>query len=110
MGVTQALLDMAVTKARESGAVAIRKINLVIGDLSSVLDNSVQFYFDFISQGTPAEGARLVFRRIPIGARCRRCSTEFSPSGDNWKCPQCLDAGIDIISGNEFFMESIEVE
>ncbi len=110
MAVTQALLEMSLTKARESGALAVRRINLVIGDMSSVLDDSVQFYFDFISQGSIAEGAKLVFKRVPIKARCRQCGSEFNPGGDNWKCPQCLAPQIEIISGNEFFMESIEVE
>jgi hydrogenase nickel incorporation protein HypA/HybF len=110
MGITQSLLDMSVGKAREAGASAVKRINLVIGDMSSVLDDSVQFYFDFISQGTIAEGAKLIFKRIPIKARCRQCGAEFSPGADSWKCPQCQDLGIEIIAGSEFYMESIEVE
>jgi hydrogenase nickel incorporation protein HypA/HybF len=110
MGVTQALLEMSINKANEAGAKAIRQINLVIGDMSSVLDDSVQFYFNFLSQGTLAEGARLVFRRIPIEARCRQCKHDFNPVGDKWKCPQCGNGAIDIIAGSEFFMDSIEVE
>jgi hydrogenase nickel incorporation protein HypA/HybF len=110
MGITQSLLDMSVSQAREAGAAAVKQINLVIGDMSSVLDDSVQFYFDFISKGSIAEGAKLVFKRVPIKARCRKCGTEFNPGGDNWKCPACDDLGIEIISGSEFYMESIEVE
>ena len=62
MGITQALLDMSVSKAQEAGASSVKQINLVIGDMSSVLDDSVQFYFDFLSKGSIAEGARLSFQ------------------------------------------------
>lgn len=110
MAITQALLDMAVSKAQESGAQTIKQINLVVGDMSSVLDESVQFYFDFLSKGSIAEGARLIFKRLRIKARCRKCGTEFNPGGELWKCPQCEDQGIEIIAGSEFYMESIEVE
>jgi hydrogenase nickel incorporation protein HypA/HybF len=110
MGITQALLDMSVSKAQEAGASAVKQINLVIGDMSSVLDDSVQFYFDFLSKGSIAEGARLVFKRISVTARCRACGAEFSLAKDNWRCPQCSEVGIEILGGHEFYMESIEVE
>jgi hydrogenase nickel incorporation protein HypA/HybF len=110
MAVTQSMLDMAVVKAREVRATAITRINLVIGDMSSVLDESVQFYFNFVSKGTLAEGAQLVFQRIAIQARCRKCGAEFQPGADHWQCPGCGDTGVEIIAGSEFYMDSIEVE
>jgi hydrogenase nickel incorporation protein HypA/HybF len=110
MGITQSLLDMSINKAREAGAAAVKQINLVVGDMSSVLDDSVQFYFDFLSKGSIAEGAKLVFKRVPVKARCRKCATQFFPGGETWKCPQCNDLGVEIIAGSEFYMESIEVE
>jgi len=109
MAITQTMLDMAVNKAREAGATAITQINLVIGDMSSVIDESVQFSFNFVCKGTLAEGARLNFKRIPIVVRCRSCGWEFTPAAANWKCPKCGEAGIEVIAGQEFYMESIEV-
>ncbi len=110
LGITQQILDIALDKARENGAGAVKQIDLVIGDLSSVIDDSVQFYFDFLSKGTAAEGARLIFRRLPIKIRCRRCSREFEVAGEDWNCPQCRQMDCQIISGDEFYLESIEVE
>lgn len=110
LSVTQQILDIAVDKAKETGAAAVKQINLVVGDLSSVIDESVQFYFDFLSAGTLAEGAKLIFRRVPIKVRCRRCSREFTASGEDWTCPQCRQMDCQIIAGDEFYLESIEVE
>ena len=95
------------SKASEAGATAIKQINLVIGDMSSVVDDCVQFYFDFLSKDTLAQGARLSFKRIPIKVRCRQCSHEFTPAAEDWKCPQCESTGIEVIGGSEFFLESI---
>jgi hydrogenase nickel incorporation protein HypA/HybF len=110
MSISQALLDMAVDKAGEAGAASIKQINLVIGEMSSVIDESVQFYFDFLSKGTPAEGALLTFKRLPVRARCRACSTEFQPEGEIWRCPQCGEQNFELCGGSEFYMDSIEVE
>ena len=110
LSITQQMLDIAVKKAEETGATAIKKINLVIGDMSSVIDDSVQFYFDFLAKDSLAEGARLYFQRLPLKVRCRRCGHPFTPAGRPWECPQCHEWDIEVITGNEFYLDSIEVE
>ena len=81
---------------------------LVIGTLSSVVDDSVQFYWDFVSEGTAAEGAILHFRRIPAELACQACGQTYSPD-ENLTCPVCESSNIQIISGQEFFLEAIEI-
>jgi hydrogenase nickel incorporation protein HypA/HybF len=110
LAITEEILRIAVEHAERAGATRIVDINLVIGELSSVVDDSVQFYFDFISPGTVAEGAELHFRRVPARLRCRACGHEFEPESTDWRCPSCQTMGGDVIGGREFNMESIEVE
>jgi hydrogenase nickel incorporation protein HypA/HybF len=87
----------------------IREIVLVIGNLSSFIDESIQFYFDKLTESTPLEGAKLSFKRIPVKLRCYRCREEFIPD-EEYICPYCKSIGGDIIEGREFYIESIEVE
>jgi len=110
MAVTQSVLDIAVKHAQRSGATRITQINLVIGELSGVMDDSVQFYFGFLSRDTMAEGANLVFDRRPAVYRCRECETDFHPDGSDWNCPACGELAFEVVSGREFRIESIEVE
>ena len=110
LGVTQNILQIALEHAQKAGAKKIRSINLVIGGLSGVIDESVQFYFDFVSKETMAEGAKLVFKKVPVRFRCRACGKEFDFHGEDWACPGCQSPGPEILTGREFFMESIEVE
>ncbi len=110
LAVTQGMLSVALEHAAKAGATKIRHINLLIGDASGIVDDSVQFYFDFVSKGTPAEGAILHFERVPTRFRCHNCETEFSPGNKQWACPQCGELSIDIVAGREFYVESIEVD
>jgi Zn finger protein HypA/HybF involved in hydrogenase expression len=41
------MLDVVLEKAEEAHASKITAINLVVGDMASIVDDCVQFYFDF---------------------------------------------------------------
>jgi hydrogenase nickel incorporation protein HypA/HybF len=116
LAITQSMLEVALRHAQQAGAQRIVRINLVVGDLSGIVGESVQFYFDIISRGTLAEGAELVFRRVPAGFRCRACGAEYEPHAPGaapdmtWACPACGQLQPEVVGGREFLVESIEVE
>jgi hydrogenase nickel incorporation protein HypA/HybF len=107
--VTESILDIVLRHAKKANAVHIVKIHLVIGQMASIVDDSVKFYWDIISAGTPAEGASLSFRRINTRFQCTECGLKFSPTCNQFTCPDCESSRVIVISGNEFFVESIDV-
>ena len=108
--VTEHLLDITLEHAEKAMASRVLKVDLVIGDLTGFMEESIRFYFDILSEGTKAEKALLSIARVPVRARCGQCLTEFTPREGNWHCPQCEGSMKEIISGREFYVESIEVE
>lgn len=108
--ITESILTLALEKANEASAGKITRINLVVGELSGVVAECVRFYFDHISKDTPAAGASLSIETKPASVRCHQCHDVFKPEDGDWSCPKCHETGIDIISGRECYMESIEVE
>lgn len=109
LGITQNLLKLALDHAEPAGARQITALYLVIGELSSVVDDSIQFYWDFIAKGTIADGAQLHFERIPAAFQCEACGTEF-PRNEDYACPACGSRHVHVIHGEEFYLKSIEVE
>ncbi len=110
LAITQSMLDLVLEQAEKAGAREVGKINLVIGEMTGVVDECVQFYFDFLSKGTSAEGAALSFTRVPTTARCRGCDKAFELKEFDWACPYCQGNDVEIVAGKELFVESIEVE
>lgn len=108
--VTQSILEIALRHANSSNARKITSLNLVIGQLSSLVDDSIQFYWDMIAANTLAEGATLSFRRIETEFCCLDCQCKYSPGQDSFTCPACGGSKVKITAGEEFYLESIEIE
>ena len=111
LAVTEHLLQVVLTAAQCADAHAVTAIDLVVGDLSSIVDDSVQFYFDILSQETVAAGARLHFQREPAIATCSDCGaqTAVRPPIDP-RCPQCQGIHIQVTGGRDFRVASIDIE
>ncbi|MBP7962849.1 MAG: hydrogenase maturation nickel metallochaperone HypA [Caldilineaceae bacterium] len=111
LAITQSIIDLAIEAAKREDARAINQIDLVIGDLSSIVDDSVQFYFDILSKETLAAGATLHFRREPAIAHCLDCGaqTPVKPPVAAF-CPECDSQRIQIRGGKDFRMESIDID
>lgn len=110
LSITQSVLSITLEKANAVKASRVSQINLVIGELSGIVDDCVDFYFGFLAKDTIAAQASLSFRHPPTRLRCRNCATVFSPDNLDWACPNCHEPKIEILSGRECYVESIEVD
>jgi len=108
--ITQNILSIALEQAEAAKANKIVNINLTIGELTGIVDECVQFYFDLLSRDTIAAEASLSFNLIPTKLRCRNCTTTFSPDNLDWACPSCREQKIEIVAGRECSVISIEVD
>ena len=108
--VTEDILRIATEHAERAGARRITAVHLVIGQLAGFVDDSIQFYFDLLAPGSLAEGARLHIQRVPACLRCRACAAEFEPAELDWTCPRCGAIAGEVVTGKEFYVDSIEVE
>ena len=107
---TQSILTKALLKARESNARRIKSLHLVIGEISELDQNSIQNHWDELSRGTLAERAQLHFRLIKAEVQCMACFMKYTAIDGQIHCPYCGSYGAKILSGEEFFLESIELD
>ena len=108
--VTESILEIIQTEAEKAGARHVDKLTVIIGELTSFVDESIEFYFGELSRGTAAEGAKLAFENRKAKAVCRDCGSSFRPRLHAlFVCPQCGSAAFDLKQGNELYIESIEV-
>lgn len=110
LSVTEQVLSVVLRHADEAHAVRVTRIELVIGEMTGFVNDSIQFCFEALSPGTIAESAELVFRRVPVRLRCRACGSEFEPEDHDWRCPTCDAYAGDVLAGREFYIDNIEIE
>jgi hydrogenase nickel incorporation protein HypA/HybF len=110
LSVTEGLIQVVSDEVKKKNLSKVTGITLVIGDLTSIIDDSVQFYFDILSKGTALQGAVLFFKRIMPEYECRECKHVFAGRYVGSMCPKCGGKTVIASKGQEFFIESIEVE
>lgn len=109
MAIAEGILDIAFEYARRNEAKRVAKIGLLIGEMSGVETEALEFAFDALSKGTLAEGARLSITKVPLVGRCSSCKEERRIERYDFVCPSC--GGVtEIVSGREMKVGYLEME
>ncbi len=98
------------TAVKHAGGRRVSVVNLRVGQLRQVIPDTLEFYFEFVARDTVCEEARLEQEVIGARLRCRPCGLEWAIEIPAFRCPTCGGSEVEIASGDEFEVESIEVE
>ncbi len=111
LSITQGILDVALAAAAEAGARRILAIDMVVGELTGFVDDSIRFYFEWLSRHTPAEGAELRIHRRPAQGLCGECGHVFAVTVPLLPgCPVCGSGLVRVSGGHELHIASIEID
>ena len=105
----QSIFAKVLLKARESNQ-RVRSLRLALGDFAELDPASIQKYWQELSKGTLAERADLHFRSIKAEVQCMACFQKYHPHDGKIHCPYCGSFGAKILAGEEFYLESIELD
>ncbi len=106
----QSILAQALLEARESNAKRVRTVQVALGEISELDRDSIQKQWAELSQGTAAEQAQLRIRLIQAEVQCMACFAKYHPLNGQIHCPHCGSYGAKILTGEEFYLESIELD
>ncbi len=122
------------TAERHAAGRRVLLIELRLGELRQVVPESLAFYFEHVARGTLCEGATLEYETVPATLGCSECGATWpltatlgsgsatwgqTPPGGvrphvaarpSFRCERCGSADVEVQAGNEFEVESIEVE
>ncbi|HHH75931.1 MAG TPA: hydrogenase maturation nickel metallochaperone HypA [Phycisphaerae bacterium] len=107
MSIAVELLRQLEELADDRNLVKIEEVAVAAGKMRQVVPEALTVAFEAVAYGTVAEGAKLCIETVEIEANCRSCDLTFPASIDSYICPECNQADVDIIKGNEIILSSL---
>jgi hydrogenase nickel incorporation protein HypA/HybF len=110
MGIALQIVEITTASLpADLGEARVAAVNLKIGKLAAVVPESLRFCFDVAVKDTPLAGAKLVIEEVPVVASCKDCKTRWTIEEPVFICKTCQSGSLEILSGRELDIESIEV-
>ena len=103
----KAVFNKTLQKAQKSD---VARVNLALGEIAELDPNTIEKEWRELSKGTVLEQVPLRFRLITAEAQCMACFKKYHPVNGTIHCPHCGSFGARILSGEEFHVETIEMD
>ncbi|MEW5910504.1 MAG: hydrogenase maturation nickel metallochaperone HypA [Thermodesulfobacteriota bacterium] len=111
MGIALEILKIVTASIpQDMNNATVSTVKLKVGKLSAVVPESLRFCFEIAAQDTPVAKARLEIEEIPVMIKCKTCNALWEINEPAFGCKACGRGSIEVISGRELDIESIEVE
>ena len=110
LSLASAMVEQLQAAALREGASRIVAVEVVVGALSGVEREPLEFCFPVAAEGTLAEGAELRVEEQDIRVRCGACGEEGSPEPPGLACPSCASLAVEVLAGREFKVRAMEVQ
>jgi len=115
LALIQSVVESVVNVAVANQAKSVVSVTLRIGVMRDFVDALAEQYFGYCAAGTIAKGAKLVILKACVSVQCTECShlreatrAEVMESGE-FLCLNCGSRELQLISGDEFMIESVGV-
>lgn len=97
--------------AAANHAKKIKEINIELGELSGMLPEFFEKYYDIvIERHELLHGSKLNIRLIPGEGLCCDCHTLYNVFANEGACPKCGSRSKTILSGRDLILKEIIVE
>jgi hydrogenase nickel incorporation protein HypA/HybF len=115
LAIADRLVDRAIAAAREADADRITALTVELGTATHLLPDQVRFCLEAVAEGTLAEGADVIFERVPARGECE-CGwagdldtlAETVAGVPDRRCPDCGTA-VELVAGQECRLTGVTV-
>jgi hydrogenase nickel incorporation protein HypA/HybF len=98
------------TALRHAGGARVVAVRVRVGALRQAVPEALEFAFELVARETACAGARLEQERVPAVLACGECGEAHEVREPPLLCRSCGSADVEVVTGNELEIESIEVE
>lgn len=110
MSIAQSLLDIVLEEGQKHSLRRVNTIKVQVGALAALVPDSLRFCWQLLTQQTIAAGSSVEIETVPVVARCSGCGELFEIENYIFQCPSCEQPALDLVSGRELSLISLEGE
>ena len=107
LSIAQALIEQILEVAQENNLEKVDEVVIETGVMKQVIPEVMQEAYAAVIVDTIAQGSTLQIVETSAQAKCQECKKEFEPEIDNYLCPDCQIANVEILKGNEIILKSV---
>lgn len=108
LSLSSAILD---TVLRHAECRKVNAVDLTVGVLRQVVPSSLEFYWGVVTRDTVCEGSVLNLTEVEATVSCKECDARpWTLEQPIFRCPSCGGSNVEVLTGTEFFVDSIDVE
>lgn len=108
LSLSSAILDTVLRHAEDR---KVNTVDLTVGALRQVVPSSLEFYWGVVTRDTVCAGSRLELTEVEATVACKECAAEpWTLEQPIFRCPSCGGTDVEVLTGTEFFVDSIDVE
>ncbi len=110
--IVQSLLDIIEDNAKKHNAKKVKKVVVKIGVLSGVEPHLLEIAFNTFKEGTICEDALFEMLIEPLKVKCKECKNinEIKHNSLIFECPICKSVELEVLSGEDMYLMSLEME
>ena len=107
--IASAIIRTVLSFAASNSISEVKEVRVKIGVLKAVLPDLLVFAFDAMKKSHKVLcNATLVIDEVPLTIKCNDCGAESSVERAQAVCPVCGSANVNLVGGNEFFVEELK--
>ncbi len=107
MTLARNILEIVYDYVPENNLGSVASVELNIGILSNVLNDSLRFCFNALIENTPLASAKLKINSLPVKIKCLDCSSITESRDFIFTCSFCSGNNIEVQGGNELHISGI---
>ncbi|MCE1245348.1 MAG: hydrogenase maturation nickel metallochaperone HypA [Firmicutes bacterium] len=97
-------------KEMYSGYYPVKKVRVVVGKMSTVVPEALEFCFQSAGCGTIFDGAKFELVEIPMKIACQDCKEEMAIDEPFLFCRKCESFNVEVVSGRELYVDTFEID
>jgi hydrogenase nickel incorporation protein HypA/HybF len=110
LSIALSMIDQILEESASRGGLKVEVVHLRLGLFAGVYKDALLFAYEISCEGTELVGSRLEIETVPLVIHCSVCGKDqVPPSVYQICCPECQTPSLEIVTGREIEVASLEV-